>query len=319
MNKSIISFSHILLFLIIVIFFFSESCTPPRAVFNSGKVTAHKNIVVGGDFSANISTHFAKELYNNIEGIVTPILNEDSIILDDQVLQLNKSAMAYALDPFGSGYGFYLRYGILPNTDIGYRYTSGTHVFDGRYQFLGTSKNENENNNIHGSIGFQYSSKSYNLPSWSGLDKVQSLLDFEFNRKDMLFPLIFSLPFGSDEKYGSFGWGLVYSHSFIKYGINNENIYDTLNSVSPELIDFINQNQNFSSVGGFINLKLGYKFIYLVPSFAIYYQNYGNYMLLDGSQTKFKGFSFIPYIGIQVNPTFFKKNKNQHPSVNRNL
>ena len=44
-------------------------------------------------------------------------------------------------------------------------------------------------------------------------------------------------------------------------------------------------------------------FICVIPAFAVYYQNYGTYKLIDGSEAKFKGFSFVPSIGFQINPT----------------
>lgn len=298
-------------FHIIRLFFFCligsfaiSSCTPPRAIYNSGKVTPSQQCKVGADFSANLTSHFAKNLYKNVESIATPLITKDSLSLDEQIIYLNKTALAYAIDPFGAGYGFYARYGVAPHFDLGYKFTSGTHVIDGMYQFMGStgSVEEPKEGMVHGSIGAQYSFRNYDLPSWSGLDKAQSILDFNLKRKDLLVPLIFSLAIGPEETYGSVSWGIVYTHTYLNYGFENQRIYDTLNSMAPQIVGAIHAKQDFAAWGTFMNLKLGYKFIYIIPAFALYYQNYGSYKLIDGTDATFKGISFVPSLGFQLNP-----------------
>ena len=307
--------SRIVLFCLLSAFIMA-SCTAPRAIYNSGKVTPHKQLKAGGDFSVNLPSLFARNLYDNIENIATPLLNRDTLSLDAQIIYLNKTAMAYAIDPFGAGYGFFARYGVAPRLDVGYKYASGSHVFDGMYQFMGSTGTFDapQEDFFNGSIGLQYSSKNYDLPSWSGLDKVQSILDFKFKRKDILVPLIFSLSFGPEETVGSLAFGCVYTHTFISYGIDNNRIFDTLNSMAPQLVDILNAKQDFSAFGTFVNVKLGYKFIYIIPAFALYYQNYGTYKLIDGSEASFKGFSFVPSVALQFNISELSKaikNKNK--------
>ncbi len=289
--------------------FIIASCTPPRAIYNSGKVTPHKQFKAGGDFSANFTSHIARSLYDNVKSVATPLITKDSLTLNEQIVYLNKTALAYALDPFGAGYGFYARYGLLPRFDLGYKFSSGTHVFDGMYQFMGSTGTFDapQKNVLNGSIGVQYSFKNYDLPSWSGMDKAQSVLGFNFKREDLLVPVIFSLSFGDEETYGSLGFGCVYTKTFISYGFSNNRIYDTLNNHTPQLINFLDIKQNFSAFGVFVNLKLGYKFIYIIPSCALYYQNYGTYKLINGSEATFKGISFVPSIGVQINPTEISK------------
>ena len=193
--------------------FIIASCTPPRAIYNSGKVTPHKQFKAGGDFSANFTSHIARSLYDNVKSVATPLITKDSLTLNEQIVYLNKTALAYALDPFGAGYGFYARYGLLPRFDLGYKFSSGTHVFDGMYQFMGSTGTFDapQKNVLNGSIGVQYSFKNYDLPSWSGMDKAQSVLGFNFKREDLLVPVIFSLSFGDEETYGSLGFGCVYT------------------------------------------------------------------------------------------------------------
>ncbi len=296
---------YILFLVSIISVYFIVSCTPPRAIINSGKVTPYKQVKVGGDFTGNLTTHFARSFYENIETIAKPLINKDSLNIDEQILYLNRTALAYAIDPFGAGYDFYVRYGVASGFDVGYKLASGTHVFDGQYQFMGSKGTVSEpaDGMLHGSIGFEYGFKNYSLPNWKGLKLAQEILDFDLKRKDLLVPLIFSVAIGPEETYGSISCGIVYSHTFLNYGFGNSRIYDTLNSLSPEIVAAIHSKQNFSSLGTFFNFKLGYKYIYVIPAFAIYYQNYGKYNLIDGNQTGFKGFSLVPSFGLQINLT----------------
>ncbi len=305
----------------VFLIFIVTSCIPPRTIYNSGKVTPHKELKAGFDFSGNFTSHFARNLYDNVESIATPLINKDTLSLDEQIIYLNKTALAYAIDPFGAGYGVYARYGVVPGLDVGYKFTSGTHVFDAQYQFMGSrgSFDNPGKDFFNGSIGVQYSFKNYSLPDWSGLSMAQSILDFKLNRKDLLIPLIFSVSIGPEETYGSFAWGLVYTHSFISYGFDNKRIYDTISSMAPTLIEAFHNKQNYPAYGAFYNLKLGYKFIYIIPACALYYQNYRGYRLINGTDATFKGISFVPSIGLQINPTQISNalKKKQDPSYKK--
>ena len=287
-------------------FFLFYGCTAPRTITQSGKVTPHKQVKGGMDYSVSVPTHFVKSLYKNVEGIVIPLANKDSVYLDEQLIGLNKTVLAYSIDPLGFGYNYYARYGIAKRVDIGYKYASGTHVFDGMYQFMGstgTIDNPGEKQ-FFGSIGIQYSAKKYDLPSWSGLDKVQNVLGYEMKRKDILIPLVFSIPFGKEEEFGNFSFGVAYAHSFLNYGFRNNNIYiDTLSSSTPDVVQAFQGKKNYSSFGTFFNFKCGYRFIYFVPALSVYYQNYGKFKLIDGGEVNFKGLTFVPSIGVQINPS----------------
>jgi len=301
--------------------FLVYSCIPPRTIYNSGKTTPHKEVKAGFDFSGNFTSHFARNLYDNVEAIAKPLINKDSLSLDEQLIYLNKTALAYAIDPFGAGYGLYVRYGVAPGFDMGYKFSSGTHVFDGMYQFMGSKGSVSEPGEgfFNGSIGLQYSFRNYSLPDWSGLSMAQKVLDFELKRKDLLIPLIFSVAIGPEETYGSVAWGLVYSHSFISYGFNNQRIYDTISSMAPTLIEAFHNKQNYPAYGAFFNLKLGYKFIYIIPACALYYQNYRGYRMINGTDATFKGISLVPSIGFQLNPTQIPNalKKKQDPSYKK--
>ena len=60
------------------------------------------------------------------------------------------------------------------------------------------------------------------------------------------------------------------------------------------------QSRNFSSFGGFVNLKLGYRYLYVIPAVSVFYQNYGDYALLNGASTSLSGVTFVRSIGLQL-------------------
>ncbi|RZL07017.1 MAG: hypothetical protein EOO62_17795 [Hymenobacter sp.] len=114
---------------------------------------------------------------------------------------------------------------------------------------------------------------------------------------DFLIPLTVSHSFGPEETVGAFSYGAVYAHSWVSYGFTPSSLYNRAGTaVLPTLP---RQNRNFSSYGLFANLKLGYKYVYVVPALSFYYQNYGDYTLVDGSTTSLSGLTVIPSLGLQ--------------------
>jgi hypothetical protein len=297
------------------------SCAAPRSITNSGKVTPHKQLRFGSNFCGNISSSTATSLFDGAISTAGDYINEDTVRMGESVATIEKVALSYSLDPIGAGYDFYVRYGLLKKVDVGYKYASGVHVFDGMYQFMGsTGTIDNPGKpGLSGSIGIQYSSQSYELPF--GFSKIQNFLGFDFKRKDILIPLIFSAPFGEEEKYGAVSFGLAYNFSMIKYGFDPDNLYGiALNATNLVPVESISGKKNYSSLGMFVNLKAGYKYVYLVTSMAVYYQNYGNYNILNNNSIGFSGFTFIPTIGLQFNvfkiPFLNKKGKKSKASSN---
>lgn len=294
--------------------FFFVSCSAPRTVLNSGKATPHKTFRGGFDYSISIATQPIKSISNNaveLYDMIESLVNKDTIVWDEKIISLNKTAIAYALDPINSGYNFYGRYGLFKGFDIGYKY-SGPHVFDARYQFMGSTGNMDNPgaDGTYGSIAVQYSAQKYELPDIKGLDKLQEILGLQFKRKDILVPVIFSNSFGQEEKYGAVSYGLVYTHTFVNYSMNPAKIYwaaDLANTnVNKELIPSINVKKNYPSFGAFLNLKFGYKYVYGLLSFSMYYQRYGTYPMLGGETAVFKGMSFVPSAGLFFDLPFYK-------------
>lgn len=280
----------------------AASCTAPRAIINSGKVTATGQFKAGVNFGGNIATEPISQLDDITKSAVNAITKKDSIYYDEQVDVFAKGLTAYALDPVGPTFDFYLRYGLVPRVDVGYKFASGAHVFDAMYQFLGptgTPENPGEGD-LYGSIGLQYSGQKANLPGKLFLDRLAPVLEFSASRRDLVIPIIFSKSFGPEEEIGNISWGVVYNHTFIKYGFEPTKVF-TKYSDRVAKIEAVHERKNFASYGAFINGKIGFRYAYILPALTMYYQKYGTYKVLGGKQHTFSGMTFIPSIGLQVN------------------
>lgn len=277
-------------------------CTAPRAIIHSGKVTAPGQFKAGINFGGNIATEPISQLNDITKSAVNAITKKDSIYYDEQIDVFAKGLTAYALDPVGPTFDFYVRYGLAPRVDVGYKFASGGHVLDAMYQFLGpTGTPENPGQgDLYGSIGLQYSGQTANLPGKLFLDRLAPVLEFSASRRDLVIPLVFSKSFGPEEEIGNISWGVVYNHTFIKYGFEPTKIF-TKYSDRVAKVEAVRERNNFASYGAFINGKIGFKYVYILPALTMYYQNYGMYKVLGGKQHSFSGMTFIPSIGLQVN------------------
>ena len=157
------------------------SCTSPRNIIASGKVTPKGTFKVGFNTSFNAATSPLKEIDDITEAAIDAIdKNKDSIYYNQSVATLTRGLLAYSLDPVTPTSDFYVRYGIAERVDVGYKYASGAHVFDAMYQFMGstgTPDNPGTSTGMHGSIGFQYSGQKSDLPSKVGLDKLSAIFN----------------------------------------------------------------------------------------------------------------------------------------------
>lgn len=289
-------------FLLIVVL---ASCTAPRSITASGKVTPKGAFKAGFNSSFNIATAPAAEIDDVTRAAVDAIdNNNDSIFYNETVAALTRGLLAYSLDPVTATTDFYVRYGLADRVDVGYKYASGAHVFDAMYQFMGgtgTPDGPGAEKGLHGSIGLQYSGQQSDLPSKVGLDKLSSIFNFKLSRKDILVPLVFSTSFGPEEQYGNLSFGVVYGHTFINYGFNPSKALVRQVGDKVEKIPSFTQKENYSSFGAFINGKIGYKYAYFLPALSLYYQNYGTYNLFGLQQESYKGLTIIPSLGLQLN------------------
>jgi hypothetical protein len=298
-------------YLILILFpAFLFSCSGSRSVLNSGKVLPKDQMRFGKNYTINISTSPISQSVRGAYNLTDSYSNKDTIYYNDQVEYVNASLLSYCLDPIGVNDELYFRYGLGHRLDLGFKNSGGSNAFDVQYQFLGSTKSveqtENNKNGFYGSIGVQYSWQNYRFLNYQMFDKVQHIFGMDMTRKDISVPLIFSTSFGPEERVGCFSFGLVYSHSFIRYKIVPKNIYKA-DQINPELLAPVNAKVNYDAFGTFFNLKIGKKFVFFNISLAMYYQNYGRYQLLGGTTKTLKGFTFIPSYGMQFN--LIKKKK----------
>ena len=290
----------------------ATACSAPRAIVATGKVTPQGEFRVGYNQGFNIATAPLDKAGAALKEAASTAAGKDTVGYGGAVTNLQAAALAYILDPVQPTADLSIRYGIVPGLDVGYKYAFGSHVFAAQYQFLGpTGSPENPgrgavSGTTYASIGLQFATQRAKLPSLPSLpflSDINSVLNFRATRNDLLVPLIFSQSFGPEEEIGAISYGLVYAHSWVSYGFAPEKIYNGSVKV-PELPL---QSRNFSSFGGFVNLKLGYRYFYVIPAVSVFYQNYGDYALLNGASTSLSGVTFVPSLGFQLRiPNFTK-------------
>lgn len=284
----------------------AASCTAPRAIVATGKVTPQGEFRAAYNQGFNIASAPLSKVGTAVKDAASQAASQAStqgkVDYTDATTQLQAAALAYVLDPVQPTADLSIRYGIVPHLDAGYKYAFGSHVFDVQYQLLGpTGSPENPGRGAatgttYASIGLQFATQRAKLPSLPFLSDINSVLNFRATRNDLLIPLIFSQSFGPEEEIGAISYGLVYAHSWVSYGFAPDKIYN--NSVKvPELPL---QSRNFSSFGGFVNLKLGYRYFYVIPAVSVFYQNYGSYALLNNQSTSLSGVTVVPSIGFQL-------------------
>jgi len=263
----------------------------------SGRVTPKGQVSGGATYMGNVSQQTTVFVTDAIKKYSEGFSPGDSANFSQTLENANAAIMAYTLDPLAFGPQFYLRVGVWDRLELGYTRGKKSNMFSLHGQFLGYEKEQNEESKKRwfGSAGLQYSWNKFGLPDYFG--KVQSRLGYSFSRKDFVIPVTFSYSLGPNEKYGALGFGTVLGFHAIDYSFKPEKVF-TGNGVELKPVNYQNR---YRSIGFFMNLKLGYKFIYLIPSISIYHQNYGNYPLANGNTVELKGFTFVPGISLQLN------------------
>ncbi len=287
-----------------VAFLLAVSCAAPRAQTQSGRVVADGAYRAGGNMTINISSSTLKIIEaaeSAGKAFVDSSENGDDSQYSEATKDLTTAVVAYGLDPVGTGMDFYARYGVYDRVDVGYKWASGVHVFDGRFQFLGpvagkASEPDKFMGAFYGNIGLQFSSQTYELPSLLGLDKLGAVLGLEFSRKDFLVPVTFSHSLGKDEKYGALSYGTVYGYTMVDYGLSPSSLVDAAGIAIPG----ISKSQSFSSFGAFVNGKFGFKYAYLLVGLSAYYQDFGTFEMLEQETAELSSFTVIPSFGIEL-------------------
>ncbi|MGI4739506.1 MAG: hypothetical protein ACRYG7_30440 [Janthinobacterium lividum] len=285
----------------------ATACTAPRGITTSGKVTPQGEFRLAYNQGFNVGSAPLSKAGTAVRDAASQLGGQaargDTVRYSGSVSNVQAAALAYLLDPVQTTADLSIRYGVIPRLDVGYKYAFGSHVFDTQYQLLGpTGSIENPDRGAAGgttyaSIGLQYAIQRAALPSIPFLSDLNSLLGLTASRHDILIPLTVSQSFGPEESVGAISYGAVYAHSWVSYGFTPSNLYNRAGTGVLPALD--RQSRNFSSYGAFLNVKLGYKYVYVVPAVSLYYQNYGNYTLLDGSTTSLSGVTVIPSLGLQ--------------------
>lgn len=278
----------------------ATACTAPRTFTSSGKVTPRGEFRVGGNTAFNVATETIDKAGATLKEAASAAARKDTVGYSGAVDRLQTAALAYVLDPVQPTADLYVRYGVTDRVDAGYKYAFGSHVFDAMYQFMGpTGTPENPGGQagaLYGSIGLQFATQRAKLPNVPFLDNITDVLRFRANRNDLIVPLVFSKSFGPEEEIGALSFGAVYTHTFVRYGFEPDKIFQPQTN---NLLAGLSQKQNFGSFGGFINAKIGYRYVYVIPAVSVFYQNYGTYQLLNNRTTSLKGMTIVPSIGLQ--------------------
>ena len=281
---------------------FATACSAPRAIVATGKVTPQGEFRVAYNQGFNLATAPLSKAGSAVKDAASQAAGKDTVGYSNATKNLQAAALAYILDPVQPTADLSIRYGIVPRLDAGYKYAFGSHVFDAQYQLVGpTGTPENPgagatSGTTYASIGLQFATQRAKLPSLPFLTDINNLLNFKASRNDLLVPLIISHSFGPEEQVGALSYGVVYAHSWVTYGFAPDKLYNG----SAKVPALPTQSRNFSSFGAFVNLKFGYKYAYLIPALSIFYQNYGDYALLNGASTSLSGITFVPSLGLQV-------------------
>ncbi|MFD2718390.1 hypothetical protein ACFST9_06665 [Hymenobacter monticola] len=287
----------------------ATSCTAPRAIVATGKVTPQGEFRVGYNQGFNVASASLSKVGSAVKEAAAQAVTQQKVDYTDATTQLQAAALAYVLDPVQPTADLNVRYGIVPRLDAGYKYAFGSHVFDAAYQLLGpTGTPENPGagattGTTYASLGLQFATQRAKLPSIPFLSDINSLLNFRATRNDLLIPLTFSNSFGAEEEIGAISYGLVYAHSWVSYGFAPDKIY----TGSVKVPELPLQRRSFSSFGGFVNLKLGYRYFYVIPAVSLFYQNYGDFALLNGQTTSLSGVTVVPSLGLQLRIPNFNK------------
>lgn len=291
-----------------------SSCVAPRAITNSGKVTPKGNWVVAGNQNYNIAIapagKVASALGDNLDNLfnrpIDTLSFAESIAVSTDWQKIGEALIANNFDPIGGGADFSLRYGITKRFDVGFKIAGRAKAVDVQYQFLGTLGNvddfsESSTNKWYGSIGLQYSSQEIGLPFWA--KPINIRLNYDFSRKDILVPLIFSYGLGNEESIGAVSFGLSYNFTRMNYSttpFTYARIQDLNGVVTALNTEAITDTKNINSFGAFVNMKIGYRRIYFVPALAVYYQNYGTLQNFIGESFQMKGVTVVPSIGLRL-------------------
>ncbi len=284
---------------------FFLACAAPRSINHSPETVPKGHWRFSGQGIGILPTQTSEALYGGLEGGVRSLWNELSrndtahvAITADSLNRFAKALIAYSIDPLGMQTSLGIHYGIWTRLELGYAYTSGVHTFETGYQWLG--KPGTENGEWKGNLALRYSSQEYDMPSLFYLDKLQSILKYKFERRDVLVPLTLGKNWGANGRYGSFACGVAYDWAHIQYGSDLTRLVETISPGITKPFSKLAGDRIIHAFGGFANARVGYSRVFLVPAFTLFWQDYGTYPLFGNKSTHLSGLTFIPALGLEV-------------------
>ncbi len=295
------SVPHLLHFPLILLVLLAAACTGPRSVTLSPEATPKGRFRAGGSMDANIPTQTSRSMFDNLENGIEYLADKISAdtarvaITARELNDLTRALIAYSLDPLGANTSLYVRYGLWPRLDAGYRYAGGAHLLDARVQFLGPVDG---GPGWRGSLAVQYSGQEFELPSYLG--KLQGILQYRFARKDILVPLVLGKPFGADGRFGGFGLGAAWNLALIEYDSEILRLLEKMDGNTVRPFEDLRGERTIHSFGGFANVRLGYRRVFLLAGMSAFWQDYGTFKLFGGEIASLSGWTYAPSFGLEA-------------------
>lgn len=282
------------LLLLAAAFALIAGCAAPRAVIWDGSSVERWHVqghagMVGVVPTATLSAAGQAQL-DAAKGILG-----DSLLDSTTLRNSARTLVAASLDMPGMNTVLSAHMGLGWGLEAGYRREGGANAWSLRWQFLSAKKA-----GVNGGIGVMYSSLEYEVPSVLG--DVQKALGYEFKRKDVSIPVVFSKPLGDGGEYGSVGGGLVGAWTSTQYGFDPEGFYKSVVNASGKstpLDKLPDQKTSFLSYGGVIFGKFGFKRVWLMTGVTMLYQDYGSYQVPGTDPVGLSGLTILPSAGLE--------------------
>jgi hypothetical protein len=111
--------------------------------------------------------------------------------------------------------------------------------------------------------------------------------------------VIFGRPLGAEGRFGSLGLGLAYDWSQVEWDSQLLKLVEKLPEGGTRPFEALRGDKTISAYGGFANLRLGYRYAFLVGSLSAYWQDYGTYRLFGGKTASLSGWTVLPALGLE--------------------
>jgi hypothetical protein len=195
-----------------------------------------------------------------------------------------RAGVAAAVDRPGALLDLNAHVGLGWDVDVGYHYIEGSHGVGLRWQFLDDDwRGGIEALYVHG--------------SWDPVGAER--LGFRFQREDFVVPASFSIPFGESAKYGSFAMGPAVAFTWLRYGFDPT--FEVEDGAASRLAHAVPTTRAFFwSQGGFVNLRLGYRKVFLLAGLSLWHTDYGSFDVPEQDPVHLEGVTAVPSLGLEL-------------------